>query len=223
MNETNNVAEVLQGSMADLWGVFILHIPVIVAALLVLILGLILAPLLGNIARRVVNLTNADRLAEQAGLAEELKKIGLQFTISGLVGGLVKWFFLLVFFVATVDILGWDRLTDVLYELLFFVPDLIVAVVILTVGLIVGNLLDRMIVKKIELSKVSISHGPLIGAFAKWSIIVFATLTALYQLGVAQELIIILFAGLVLTFSLAFGLGGRQKAAEVIERLDKSK
>ncbi len=220
MNEANVVAETMRESMEGLWDVVVSQIPVIGTALFVFIVGIIISPVLGNLARRLVNLTKVDSFAEKSGLTEQVKETGINLSISGLIGGLVKWFFLISFFVATVDILGWEKLTDVLYQLLFFIPNVIVAVFILTIGLILANLADRLVVKKIELSKASTAYGHLMGKFARWSITVFAALTALHQLGIAQELIIILFAGIILTISLAFGLGGRKKAAEIIERID---
>ena len=221
--EVNTISQTIIDSMDELWSAIILKVPTIGGALLVLVLGLIFSPILGNFAKRLVKLTKVDSLAEQAGLIEQAKNAGINLSISGLIGGLVKWFFLIVFFVAAVDILGWERLTDVLYSLLFFIPDVIVAVIILTVGLILANWAERLVVKKIEISKTPIAHGKLMGKFARWAIIIFSLMTALFQLGIAQQLIVILFAGMILTFSLAFGLGGRQKAAEIIERLDGSK
>ncbi len=221
--EVNTISQTIIDSMDELWSAIILKVPTIGGALLVLVLGLIFSPILGNFAKRLVKLTKVDSLAEQAGLIEQAKNAGINLSISGLIGGLVKWFFLIVFFVAAVDILGWERLTDVLYSLLFFIPNVIVAVIILTVGLILANWAERLVVKKIEISKTPIAHGKLMGKFARWAIIIFSLMTALFQLGIAQQLIVILFAGMILTFSLAFGLGGRQKAAEIIERLDGSK
>ncbi|MGM0629402.1 MAG: mechanosensitive ion channel family protein [Patescibacteria group bacterium] len=223
MNEFEGVAQAIQASMEGMWEMVIIYIPVALVAFLVLLAGLIISPILGNIVRRFVSMTKLDSLAEQTGFVDQAKNAGISLSISGLVGGLVKWFFLIAFFVAAVDILGWERLTDVLYELLFFIPNVIVAVVILVAGLVLGNLLNQVIVKKTETSKKSMVHGQMIGKFAQWSVLVFASLSALYQLGIAQELIVVLFAGIVLTLSLAFGLGGRQKAAEVIERLDLTK
>lgn len=223
MQEAENVTSVLQDSMEGLWEVVITQLPSIAMAFLVLILGLLIAPILGNIAKRFVRLTKIDSFAERAGFIEEVKNIGISMSISGLVGGLVKWFFLIAFIIASVEILEWGRLTDVLYELLFFIPNVIVAVVILTLGLVLAGFAEKAVMKKLEISKAPVAHGQMIAKSAKWAIMVFTSLTAVHQLGIAQELIVILFAGIILTLSLAFGLGGREKAAEIIEKIDKSK
>ena len=223
MDGTERMTEALQESIEGLWEMLILYTPVIGAALLVLILGLIISPILGNIARRLVNLTRVDSFAEQAGLIEQAKNAGVTLSISGLVGGFVKWFFLIAFLIATVEILGWERLTNVLHELLFFIPNVIVAVVVLAVGLILGNLVEQFVVKKIEVSKTPIKHGQTLGKIARWAVVIFASLAALHQIGIAQDLIVILFAGIVLALALAFGLGGREKAAEILEKIDSSK
>mgnify|MGYP005841120859 CR=1 FL=1 len=220
MNEANVVTETMRESMEGLWDVVVSHLPAVGTALFVFLVGIIISPVLGNLARRLVNLTKIDSFAEKSGFIEQVKSIGINLSISGLVGGLVKWFFLISFFIAVVDILQWDKLTEVLSDLLFFIPNVIVAVFILTIGLILANLADRLVVKKVELSKASTAYGQLMGKFARWSITVFATLTALHQLGIAQQLIVILFGGIVLTIALAFGLGGREKAAEIIEKVD---
>ncbi len=225
MNDNTGITEVttaIQTSMEDLWIGIIEVLPQVSAALIVFVLGLIIAPILGHIVRKLINLTKIDSLAEKSGVAGQAEGAGMPFTISGIIGGFVKWFILIAFIVAAVDILQWERLSDLLYELLFFIPHVIVAVVILAVGLIIGNLLERLIVKKIEISKVLIKNGAMLGKMAKWSVVTFATLIALFQLGIAEELIMILFAGLVLALSLAFGLGGREKASQFLSKLDSS-
>jgi len=198
-------------------------LPVLLIALVVFTIGLIVSPVLGNIARRLVRLAQVDKLSEKVGLSETLRNVGLNFTFSALIGRLVKWFFLIVFLLATVELLGWSTLTALLHDVVLYLPNVIIAVIIMAVGLILGQFLEQLVTKKLEMLNAPIKNGKLLAQAARWSVVTFTVLAALIQLGIAPELIQILFAGLVLALALAFGLGGREKAAELLNRIDSGR
>lgn len=221
MNETN-LADAIAGSFINLWSKVLLFTPEIVAAIVIILVGLLIAPLLGRFARKLVNFIQLDTLSDKVGLTDTFKGLGLNFTFSGLVGWLVKWFFLIAFLIAAVDVLGWTRVNEFLAEIAFYIPNVIVAVIIFAVGLVVGGFLEKAVKQGITTSKLPITDPALLGSIARWAVVVFAALAALLQLGIASRLIEILFAGVVLALALAFGLGGRDKAAQLLDRLDGS-
>jgi hypothetical protein len=121
--------------------------------------------------------------------------------------------------------LGIPQITEFLNEVARYIPNVIVAVVILAIGLVIGNFIENVVVSAVSASRIPTSSAGFLGGVAKWSIVVFALLAALVQLGVATSLVQILFTGLVamiaLAGGLALGLGGREKAAKWLDRLEQ--
>jgi small-conductance mechanosensitive channel len=124
---------------------------------------------------------------------------------------------------AAAEVLEWDRITDFLNEIVFYIPNVLIAVVILVLGVIAGKFLDEVVVRSIKGSNTPVNNPEVIGAITRYALITFAVLAALIQLGIAPSLIEILFAGIVLAAALAFGLGGREKAAKLLDYIDGSK
>jgi len=154
------------------------------------------------------------------GLDEKLKKVDVQFTISGLFGWIVKWFIIIAVLLTVSSILGLEEVSQFLMQVLLYVPKVLVAVVILTIGLVVGNFMSELVEKSVEISDfVNEASVSVLSAATKWIIVIFALMAALSQLGIAQDLIQILFTGIVAMFAiaggLAFGLGGKDKAQAV--------
>lgn len=208
--------QVVQLSLFDLWGRVVAVLPEVVGALIVIILGLIIAPILGGIARKLVDVFKVDALAERMGVHEMIKGYSKKPSISRLIGRLVKWFFVLVFLMAAAEILGWTRITEFLNEIIFYIPQVLIAIVILVFGVIAGKFFEVIVVRSLQGAEAPIEHPELIGKVTRWAFVVFSVLAALLQLGVASSLIEILFAGFVLALALAFGLGGQEAAAKIL-------
>lgn len=224
MENINNWNEIFFASMVNLWSIIIAYLPQIAGALIVLIVGLIVAGILGKIAGRLVGLTKIDGLIERIGLSGELEKVGLKLRVDTIIGKLVKWFFLIAVLIAVVDILNFPQLTSFLEQIALYLPNVIAAVIILVVGLILGRLAynaSNQSLEKLAISKIAANF---LAAVAKWAIFTFALMAALIQLGIAVNLIQILFTGFVIMISLAgglaFGLGGREKAAKILDWID---
>lgn len=223
MNTTETIAEAIASSFINLWNKVLLFTPEILSAILIMIVGVIIAPIVAGFVRRLINFIKLDSLANRVGITEMFQSVGLDFSFSGLIGKLVKWFILIAFLIAAVDVLGWTRVNDFLVEVALYIPNVIVAVIIFAVGMIVGGFLEKVVRQAIESSSMPITNPQMLASVARWAIVAFASLAALLQLGVAERLIEILFAGIVFALALAFGLGGRDKAAEILERLDGTK
>ena len=216
-------AQVVQLSLYDLFARVIAVLPDVIGAIIVILIGLIVAPIFGGIVKKIVDVLKIDALAEKVGLHELLKPFFKKPSISFFLGKIVKWFFIVAFLMAAAEILQWDRVTDFLNEIVFYIPNVLIAVVILVLGVIAGKFVDEIVVRSIKGSNAPINNPDTLGHISKYSVILFAVLAALIQLGIAPSLIQILFSGIVLAMALAFGLGGREKAAKILDYIDGSK
>jgi hypothetical protein len=212
-------------ALTRLWNDIITIIPNIVAAIIVLVVGLILAGLLGRLVHRLIDFTKFDTFLEKAVGLNKLKERGINVTAAGLVSWTVKWFLIIVTFIAVADILQWDQLTRFFEAVALYIPNVIITVLILLVGLILGGGLKELIIKTVKASTFPDASAGLLGTVAQTAVIVFAVMAAFTQLGIAEDLIKILFTGFVamlaLSGGLSFGLGGRDKAAEWLDKIHK--
>jgi hypothetical protein len=209
--------QIIQLSLLDLWGRLVEVLPDIIGAVIVLLLGLIVAPILGGIVKKMFDVVQIDTLAEKAGIKEVMNGYTTRFSISLLLGKIVKWFFIIAFVMAAAEILGWTKVTEFLNEIMFYIPQVLIAVVILVFATIAGNFFDVLVTRSLVGSNAPVDNPQIMGKITKWAFVLFGVLAAMLQLGVAPSLIQILFAGIVLALALAFGLGGRDKAGELLD------
>lgn len=215
-------AGVLQSSFTDLWYTVVQFLPAILAAVIIFIIGWIVGIVLYRIVDQVVKVLRIDDALKAAGLNEVAKDAGFNLNIGRFLGTLVQWFIVIVFLVASLDVLGLNRVTIFLQQVvLLYLPQIIVAVLILILAAIVAEAVKNIISSS---ARAAGAHsGNLAGTVAKYAIWITAVLAVLNQLGVATEFVQTLFTGLVvalsLAFGLAFGLGGKEAAARTIERI----
>ena len=214
---------ILSSSFQSLWVSAIDFIPKLLGALVVLVLGAIIASAVARLVARLTRVLRIDALVSKLKIEQSLEHIGVRVVISDILAWLVKWFLLVVFFVTAVDILGWLQIVYFLNKVLLYLPNVAVAVAILLIGLVVGSFIGE-VVKKVVLAA-KLDGSDLLALVARWAVIVFALMAALIQLKVAEQLIQILFAGLVVMFALAgglaFGLGGKEEAGKLLSSLSK--
>jgi len=200
-------------------------LPDIIAAIIALIIGLILASLLGRLTKRLIKMTKLDLLLDKAVKFEQLKERGIEIKASSILAWAVKWFFVIVTFIAAADILNLQQLTSFFKMVALYVPNVIIAVLILLFGFILGDGLKGIVIKAVETSKLPKSLAGMLGAVARISVIVFSIMACLTQLGIASDLVKILFTGFVamlaLAGGLAFGLGSRDHINEWLSKIRK--
>lgn len=205
----------LPGAVAVAWN--------IVLALLVLIVGWLVAVSVAQIVTRIVSVLKIDHAIEKTGLKLVLERAGLRLDSAAFVGWMVKWFLILAVFLITVDILGLTAVAKYLDGILNYIPKLIVAVLILLVSVLLGDLIDRVVVASVKAAE--LHSAEFLGKVARWSIYVVAILAALIQLGIARELLLTFFTGLVAMFAiaggLAFGFGGQDLARDFLAKLKR--
>lgn len=200
-------------------------VPNVVAAIVVLIAGLFLAGLLARIIRRLIDFTKVDTFLHKTVGLGRLKERGMDVNTAGLVSWVVKWFFIIVTFIAVADILKWAQLTSFFEQVASYIPNVIVAVLILLAGFILGGGLKDLVIKSVKASSLPQASAGVLGTVARWAVIIFAFMASLTQLQIAADLVKILFTGFVgmlaVAGGLAFGLGGREHAHDWLDKIRK--
>ena len=215
--------KVLIDSFANVWVSFVAILPNLIGALVVFFLGLLLARGLGKLVARVLKKLYLDQAIERTGLKRFLSTVGFTFEVSQALGLLVTWFLYIVALIAAADILGLQQISSFLQSVVLSVPNVIVAVVILIVGLLVSTFIHILV--KETATSAKLGSVDFLASVARWAILIFTFMAALVQLRVAPELIQILFTGLVLMVALAggiaFGLGGKDYAKALIDKIGR--
>ncbi len=204
----------------DVWHGVIQLVPVLVIALIVFAIGWVLAALIEKLIESLFRALKVDTALKGAGMEEVVKRAGYNLNSGAFVGALVKWFIIVVFLMASLKLLGLDTVNSFLSQITSYLPNVIIAVLVLMVAAIVASAMQKIVVASAKAAHSQ--SAELLGRVTKWSIWIFAILAALVQLGVAavliQMILTALFAGLALALGLAFGLGGKDVAARMIEK-----
>ena len=216
------LSDVLAHSFQNLWVGVINFLPNLIVALLIFILGWILGAVIGKGVAHLLASLKLDHALRSAGLEGPVKRAGFKLNSGIFVGVLVKWFIVVVFLIAALDVLGLTQVNHFLGDVVVtFLPKVIVAVLILLVGAVVGEAMQNVVVGSAKAAHMK--SAKFLGTVTRWSIYVFALLAALFQLGVAAAFIQTLFTGVIvalsLAFGLAFGLGGQDAARDYIAKL----
>ena len=197
---------------------FLAALPSIVGALLLLIIGWIVAGIAGGFVARLLRKVGVDQLATKAGITAFLQRAKMKLDAAGLVGGIVTWYVRLIFVVMAANAVGITAVSAVLNQIIGFIPNLLVALLILGVFAWLAGVTRNLVSGAAESAGVQNSGALAMLAYA--TVLGFGIVAAASQIGVAATLINILFTGVVaavaLAFALAFGLGGREEAAKVL-------
>ena len=200
-------------------------LPKLIGALVILIVGWIIAKVVRSLAVKGLKLIRLDVLVEKSGIDEFLKQGGLQLTMQGLLAGLLYWLIMLIVLLAASNSLGLQVASDLFSKIVLYIPNVIVAVIVLILGAFFARLVKGILLT--YLNNVGVEGAATISTLAQYAIIVFVTFTALEQLAIGRELIVsafeLAFGAVCLALALAFGLGGRDWATSIFENLRKKK
>ena len=215
--------DVIMASLQNLWDGFVAFIPALLGALVVFIVGWLVAMALGRIVTRILQAIQIDKIFDQLGIMKAVHKSGLDWEFSGFMGWIVKWFLLIAFFLAAADILGLSEVAVFLTAILAYIPNIFVAALILVIAALVSDFLEKLI--KASIKAAEFSAPKVVGVMVRWSVWIFAFLAVFNQLGIASTLINTFFMGfiafLALAGGLAFGFGGQGVAKDWLEKLSK--
>ena len=215
-----NWGDVFTQSLQNVWLGVANFVPNLIIAIIIFAIGWILASLIERLVEHLFKALKVDTALKSAGLEEVVKRAGHNLNSGLFVGALVKWFVIVVFLIASFDVLGLSQVTLFLQQVVDYLPQVIVAVLILMVAMVVGSTMERVVIASSKAT--NIRSAEFLGRITRWSIWIFAVLTALFNLGIAatiiQTIVTAVFAGAALAIGLAFGLGGKEVAQRLIEK-----
>ena len=215
-------ANVLNQSFQSMLFGSLQYLPNLIIAIIIFIIGWLIGVGIGRVVAQIIDALRFDQALRAAGFERVLERAGFKLSSGKFIGLLVKWFFIIVFLVASLNILQLTQVNIFLREVVLnYLPQVIVAVLILLVAAVLAEAAHRVVTGSARAAHLVSAN--FLGAVARWSIWVFAILAALHQLQVAPGFVQILFTGIVVAISLAlglaFGLGGQHAASQYIERV----
>ncbi|MBI5306072.1 hypothetical protein HZB04_00545 [Candidatus Wolfebacteria bacterium] len=208
-------------SLYNVWSGVIEFIPSLIGALVTLIIGLIIASGLSSLVEKIIESIKLDNILRRLSIETYLERAGLRLHSGKFLGAIVYWFFVIVFILATADILKLEGLGQFLRQVVTYLPNVIIATLIMLATIVIANTLSSLVRASVMSARLKASK--FLSTLVWWIVIVFGLLTALIQLGVAPALINTVITGLVAMLALAggiaFGLGGKDYAAHLISKL----
>ena len=197
------------------------YLPVLLGALLILIVGWIVAKIIRSIVNGGLKLVRFDALADKAGISEVLRKGELKITARQVVSSLVYWLIIIMVLVMAANALGLPKASDILSNLFAYVPKVIAALLVLVVAMFLASFVSGIV--RIAANNAKLPKPEMLAGISKWAIIIFAVTISLAQLDIAPLLVTttfnIILGGIVLALALAFGLGGKDAAARYLQEL----
>jgi hypothetical protein len=219
MDRFNGIFQSLNQFWIDV-GAFL---PNMLVAIVLLISGWILAKLLRNMALRILRFLRVDVFAERSGIEDFLLKGGVRFTAVTLMAALLYWTILFIVFLAVLNTLGLDIAAELFNQVILYIPNVIVAIALLIFGTLFAQFVQSALFT--YLNNIGVSGASLVSGIAKYAIIVFVVSISLEQLAIGGDILVsafqIAFGAFCLALALAFGLGGRDWAARVIDNVSK--
>lgn len=216
-NWTMVVASSLQGVWAGVASV----LANIVGAVLILIIGLIVAHYLGKLVEEVIKAVKLDSALNGLGLEKFFNRGGMTLNSGEFFGRLVYWFLVVVFILAASDVLGFYALSNFLRDALLYIPNVLVAALIMLAGVVIANTLRKLV--RASVKSADLHAASFLGSLVWWSIVLFGFFAALSQLGIAVAIVNSIVTGFVAMLALAggiaFGMGGKDYAAYLVSKL----
>lgn len=210
-------------SWASIWERFVNFLPNLIGAIIILVIGWLVGMIVALVIDRLFRIIGLQTLFEKAKIEDILKKGNIDKDTTTLLASVAKWIIYLVSFIAAANTLKLPDVASFLDRILAFVPAVIAAGAILLIGLVLAHFLSNVI--KGALSAAGFTMSEAVASIVRYAIITFTFLAVLVQLGIAETLIRTMFIGLVaflaIAAGLAFGLGGKDTAQGILEKIRK--
>lgn len=217
-DQVSNWGASLMASLTSAMSLFFAAIPRVIGFVLIIIVGWILSALLAKAIAMLLRKARFNQLAERSGFADFVGKSGADTDSSGMIAGIAKWFVRLIALVVAFDALGLPAVSEVLRDLLLWLPNLAVALVVLVIGGLAANAVSQLV--RGATAEAELDNPDFLAKLAAGAVWTFTVVVAVNQIGVATALVNTLFMAVVgalaLALGLSFGLGGRETAAEII-------
>lgn len=216
-----NPVDILGQALVDTGMTLIAFLPSVIIAVIIFALGWAFGTVLGRAVEHLISVLRIDNALHRAGFDKLSERAGVRVSVAGFLGGIIKWLVVVAFTIASAEILGLTQVTQLLRDILVYIPQVIIAAVILVISMLLGDFVSRLVSHSVKATGMK---GEFAAQMSKWAIIIVGGIfPALTQLRIAQGLVEVLFTGVVFAVSLAlglsFGLGGRDAAARTIEKV----
>lgn len=210
-----NIGTTLVASINAGLVLLVAFIPKFILGLVILLIGIIIASILKQVVLEVSKALRLETFLKKYGVPEAKD----EFSWTSILAEIVRWFVIILFLLPTADVWGLPKIDTVLNEVLLYLPNVFVAVVIALVGFVVARIAHDVVLASAR--GLSPDTARTVASITRWAIGIFVILAVLNQLGVAADLVKILFTGFVAMLAIAggiaFGLGGQGSAKDIIE------
>jgi len=213
--------DVTKIALQNIWQDFIDFVPNLIGAIVIFLIGWAIALALGKLVAEVLKRIRFNKIFETGDWKKALQKADIKVDASAFVGAIIKWVLMIVFLIVAVRILGFSQLEDFFNKILSYLPNVVVAAFMFVVAVIIADIVEKLVRATVEGAKMG--YGAVAGAIVKWSIWISAIFAILLQLGIAKTLVTLIVQGIValivISGGIAFGLGGKDLASDILRDL----
>lgn len=224
MTFIQNLGLVFSDSLLGLWYGFISFVPSLLLAIILFIIGWVVGSVLGKAIAQVITAIKLDKLFESAGAEEMMNRTGIKLNTGKFFGMIVKWFVIIVFLMASLQIVGLTQVNDFLRTaVLFYIPKVVISAIVLIIAAIIADAMQKIV--QASAKAANLASANMLGTITHYAIWIFAFIIALSELGIATYFMQVLFMGLIVMLALAgglaFGLGGKEAATKAIAKISE--
>ncbi len=216
-------ASYLLESLRSFWGEISVALPRIIGAILLLTIGWIIAKIIRKATIKILRLMKVDVLAEKSGIEDFLLRGGVKYTTVTILANLVYWSIMFTVTLAVLNSLGLQSAAELFNQIILYIPNVFVAVLVLIFGTLFAKLFKG--IAYTWLNNLDIGGSEIVSTIAQYAILIFVVSVALEQLSIGGQILVsafqLAFGALCLALALAFGLGGRDWAAQILEKFRK--
>jgi len=218
MNDINEWGDIVRSSTNDFFSQIAEVLPDLLAAILLFIVGVVLANLLAKTVSKGLEYLGMDKLSDNSTVKSALEKMDTKQSLSGIVGRTVYWIVVLITLLVVADVLGLTAVSDTLNSLIAYLPNVLSAVLVLWLTVVGARFVSDLVTT--GLSQLEANFAGTIAKVTEWTIILFGSVIALSQLGFDTTIlttnIAVILGGVLLALALAFGLGSRNVAGSLV-------
>jgi hypothetical protein len=217
--------DIFMSSLNQFWLQMVNFVPKLLAVLVIIFVGWIVAKLVRSAVKRILTITQFDKFAQKSGLEAFMNSGNYNLTMSGIISQVMYWLVILLFVITGANSLEMTQVATLLQQLAGYLPHIIVAILVVVFGTLLARFVNRLVFA--WLHSIKFPHALAVSTSAEYGIQIFSVFVALEQLGIGMQLIyslfVIVFGAFFLALAIAFGLGGKDWAARVIEDFERSK
>lgn len=217
LNVITNWQEAIFVAAANIFTQFFNFLPSLFGALLILVVGMFIAKWSKKIIVKILSAVKLDKFLRKIGLESFLSQAEIKLKAEVIIGEIARWLIIIIFFMAAVNVLGLTTVGSVLASVLGYIPNIVSAILILTIGVLLAGIVESLI--KSAVNQIDPKTGRLLSKVASYLVVIVATLAAINELGIAQSLINIIFIGFITTLALGVGLAIGLGAKDLVSKM----